>query len=288
MSFSLLRRWVALVATIAVLTTGLVAIDVADPTPAAAGDDGSLDLSFGGPDEILLGESATYSLDATNNGSGGDLFNVSYRLVLPAGATVASSDLGNPDLEIADAPNAGETTYVWINVEDVQANVTKSHSVTVDFSHPTWDVSDLPELTAGAYASADARQVPDFDTVDGTHNDNVDTSAFDVQTDETNIIAIRITKEEPNAESELLRGVHDEWTTYSLTIQNNFVNPSDTVVVDDYLPAGLEFLSCGAVDNTTARPVTNPTGLVSDTDEYVGAGALGAGVTPSDPTGGPT
>lgn len=269
------RRTIALVATFAVLTTGLVVVDLTDPIPATAADDGSLDLAFSGPDEILLGETATYTLAATNNGSGSDLYNLSWRLTLPAGATITDSTLGAPDIKI------GDSTYVWINVEDLQTGVTKSHTVDVDYAHPTWDVNQIPGITANAYASGDARLIPDFDTVTGLHVDNDDTTAFDTRVDQTQITAVRITKDEPNAESELLRGVHDEWTTYTLTIQNNFENPTDTIVVDDWLPAGVEFLGCGGVDNTTASPVTNDAGVTLE--EYPGSGALGVGVAPSNP-----
>ncbi|MEO0491864.1 MAG: SdrD B-like domain-containing protein [Actinomycetota bacterium] len=253
------------------MTTGLVVVDVADPVPVAAGDDGSLDLAFGGPSEILLGETATYSLAATNNGGGGDLYNLSWQLILPAGAAVTASDLGEPTIEVADSPAAGQTTLVWTNIEDLQVNVTKSHEVTVSYAHPTWDVAGIPSITAGAFASGDARQVPDFNA-DGSHNDTSDTTAFDTQSNATEITAVRITKDEPNAESELLRGVHDEFTTYTLTIQNNFLNVTDTIVVEDWLPAGVEFLGCRSVDNTSASPVTNTGGVTFD--EYVGSGSL--------------
>ncbi|MFW2383788.1 MAG: hypothetical protein ACN4GZ_18700, partial [Acidimicrobiales bacterium] len=87
----------------------------------------------------------------------------------------------------------------------------------------------------------------------------------------TKITAITIDKGEPNPEEELLRGVHNHSTVYTLTVENNPTFPTDTVVVDDYLPAGLEFLGCGTIDNTTDAP-TFPGNNV----EYSGASRLDA------------
>ena len=282
MLYRRIRRQTAVLVSIALLSSVATAVvTISDAPPASAADDGSVDLSFTGPDTILLGENAVYTLSATNNGATSDAYNLSWRLVLPAGASLVTSDLGNPKT-FENEPAAGQTTLVWTNVEDLQVNVTKTHTVEIEFAHPTWEVALEPELEAGAYASGNPRQIPDF-AADGTHNDTADTTAFDEVTNTTRIEAIELTKTEPNTESELLRGVHDEWTTYSLNVQNNFVNPTGTIVVMDYLPAGLEFLGCGAVDNTAAIPITNLGGLT--TDEYEGSGPLGAGVTPADPTG---
>ena len=78
--------------------------------------------------------------------------------------------------------------------------------------------------------------------VGATHVDNADTSAFDEDTVVTRIEAIRLSKSEPNTETELLRGVHTEWTTFSLTVDNNLVLPTDSLVIQDWIPAGMEFL----------------------------------------------
>ncbi|GEM_PF-1745648 len=266
----------------ALLAVSFAAVQIVDGVkPSAAANDGSLELTFAGPDSVLLGANATYSLSAFNNGSTVDGYNLSWRVVLPVGTTLVSSTIGNPETTISDSPSVGETTLMWTNASDLQVNVTKSFSIEVAFSTATWDVTMQPSLSAGAYLSNNARLIPDFNA-DGTHNNTTDTSAFAETTTATRIEAIELTKEEPNAESELLRGVHDEWTTYSLTVQNNYVNPTDTIVVEDYLPAGLELLGCGSIDNTSATPSTNLTD--ASTDEYGGAGALGIGVVPVDPT----
>jgi uncharacterized repeat protein (TIGR01451 family)/fimbrial isopeptide formation D2 family protein len=73
---------------------------------------------------------------------------------------------------------------------------------------------------------------------------------------------VTISKSEPSPESELLRGVHDQTTVYTLTVENNKGYQTSDAVVVDYLPAGLEFLGCGAADNG------------ADQEEYSGAPSL--------------
>ena len=51
------------------------------------------------------------------------------------------------------------------------------------------------------------------------------------------ILAIRLEKDEPSQEGEILRGVHDNQTVYTLTLTNNSVNPTVATTIDDYLPA---------------------------------------------------
>ena len=67
-------------------------------------------------------------------------------------------------------------------------------------------------------------------------------------------VHILLTKSEPSPEDELMRGVHDHATVYTITVENNPATATNTVTVDDWLPAGLEFLGCGTVDNTTDAP----------------------------------
>ncbi len=273
-----LRRAVAALAVISLATVAGLSHH-----PASAADDGSVSFSITGPDTILYGENPTYTLTASKSGGGGDGYNLTFRQVLPAGVSFVSSSGGGPTAVVADAPGAGQTTLLFENVADLQAGVTRSITVTVDVSEASYAVGSTVAASGGAYVSSDPRLIPDFDA-SGAHADNGDTSAIGTGSTSTRIEAIRLTKTEPDTEAELLRGVHTEWTTYSLLVENNLVNPSDSLTVEDYLPAGLEFLGCGGVDNTEDTPVTNPG---AGTEEYPGSGALGVGVTPTDPTGGP-
>jgi len=250
-------------------------------SPAAAANNGALAFSVGSPSSILYGQDVAYTLNASNPSGPANGFNLSWRVVLPAGTTFASSSAGNPTT-YPNSPTAGETTLVFLNTDDLQIGVNRTLDIAITPDLVAYPVGSSITIAAGAYMSGDVRLIPDFDTT-GAHVDNADTNAFTTGASTTRVEAISLTKLEPNAEAELLRGVHNEWTTYSLTVQNNFVNPTGTIIINDYLPAGLEFLGCGAVDNTSATPITNPSGV--GTEEYPGSGALGVGVAPVDPTG---
>nr|WP_246851464.1 isopeptide-forming domain-containing fimbrial protein [Patulibacter sp. SYSU D01012] len=94
----------------------------------------------------------------------------------------------------------------------------------------------------------------------------------------TDIAALEITKDEPSPEGEIVRGVHDHQTVYTLRVRNNGVRTTTGIAVDDYLPAGLEFLGCGQVDHTTSAG-TNP----GSDREYDGAPTLaGRRAAPAD------
>ncbi|MEM7141825.1 MAG: SdrD B-like domain-containing protein [Actinomycetota bacterium] len=274
---------------VSVVVTGMlgallsVAPVVLDTEAAEAADNGSLDFAATGPASILHGEDVTYTLSATHNGSGPDGYNLTYRVVLPADVAYVSSTIGKPTAEYDDAPSVGETTLLFENVADLQDGVTDTFEIVIDPTEASYLVGGSLTLAAGAYMSTDPRLIPDFSGT-GAHIDNADTGAFDTDTVVTDVEAIRLTKTEPNAESELLRGVHTEWTTYSLQVDNNLVNPTNGLTIEDWLPAGVEFLGCGGVDQTEDSPVTNLTSAT--TEEYAGSGALGVGVTPLDPTGG--
>ena len=60
----------------------------------------------------------------------------------------------------------------------------------------------------------------------------------------------------------LAAGVHQHPATYTLTLTNTTEAPTQAVTLQDFIPAGMEFLGCGAVDNSTGPP------------EYTGAGRL--------------
>lgn len=73
--------------------------------------------------------------------------------------------------------------------------------------------------------------------------------------------SLRVIKSEPSPENELLRGVHDHVTSYTVTVQNTTQGSTDGVTVTDYLPAGLEYIGDGQSD-------------YSAKDEYPGSGPI--------------
>ncbi|MCU0280183.1 MAG: hypothetical protein MUE31_15025, partial [Candidatus Nanopelagicales bacterium] len=95
--------------------------------------------------------------------------------------------------------------------------------------------------------------VTDPEVVSGSDTTDTKRAPFVVEKKNTN-----------SPEGELLRGVHDQRSTYTLTIRNNKVVPTNNVTITDYLPAQLEFLGCGDQDNS-----------VVVTEEYPNSGPLG-------------
>ncbi len=121
--------------------------------------------------------------------------------------------------------------------------------------------------TASVYANTDPRRIPSFGAT-GVVTPGSYTESASATASPTTVSALRIDKGEPSPEGELLRGVHDNTTVYTLTVTNTAVSGTTGVVVTDYLPAALEYLGCGGVDNSAAP-------------EYAGAPSLSA--TPAVP-----
>ncbi len=87
--------------------------------------------------------------------------------------------------------------------------------------------------------------------------------------------AIELTKSGGGTNGAVLRGAHEQQTVFTLTATNNGVNATTGFTVDDYLPAGMEFLGCGDADNSTSA-------------EYPGAGALNGRVAAPSGCAAPT
>ncbi|MBJ7471002.1 MAG: DUF11 domain-containing protein [Solirubrobacteraceae bacterium] len=244
--------------------------------PAAAHAAGSPNITFSADPAatVLQGETARVELSATNPLGEPYAYNLSYRAVLPVGVSYvpgsASGGLGAPTIR-QDSPGVGQTTLLWINVADVSPNSTNTASFEVNHDPLEYPIGSTFTIDAGAYVNSDPRQVPKF-AADGTPTPGPTSyTGFAVDSGGTLVTAIEIRKSEPSPEGELLRGVHNHQTTYTLTYRNNAIEPTDNVVIDDYLPAGLEFLGCGGPgsDQTTDAP-TNP----SSTEEYPGSGPI--------------
>jgi uncharacterized repeat protein (TIGR01451 family)/fimbrial isopeptide formation D2 family protein len=233
------------------------------------------------PDRVLFGKRSSVTLHASN--SAPYVYNLTFRDVLPAGVSYVPGSASVEPRIVQNAPGTGLTTLIFENVSDLSPG--SAYDLTYQTAHDTTElgIGDQVSLSdaggtheAGAYVNADPRLVPKFD------GDGLPTagSFSDSETDqaETRITAVEIEKSEPSPEGELLRGVHDHQTVYSLDVTNNDVRPTSTIRVEDYLPAGLEFLGCGTGDNTTDTQ-TNP----GSNREYRGAEALNPGNAPSAP-----
>ena len=151
---------------------------------------------------------------------------------------------------------------VWSNIADSLAGTTISLTYEVASAPPPYDAGAFIENSASAYTNTDPRTEPRVDDdalpiVTSTTGDDVAAPA------RTDIVPFTITKTEDNPENEMLRGVHDHKSLYTLQIDNNLVGPTTGFTVVDFLPADLEFLGCGAADNSAPG-----------TEEYPGAGRI--------------
>jgi len=249
--------------------------------PAAAHADGSpsLTLTESVPERILFGADADVTLTATNPGSETETaYNLSFRYVLPAGTSYAGGAATAPRI-LSNAPAAGQTTLLFENVADLPPGA--SYPLTFQVAHSTTAraVGDTYTTTSGVYANSNPRWVPDFDPSSGTAiTGPASYTGSATSGGSTRIVAVLLDKDEPSPEAELLRGAHDHRTIYTLKLRNNHVNPTGDLELDDWLPAGLEFLGCGTAgdDNTTAG------------EEYPGSGPLNgstlSGITGTCPT----
>ena len=268
MKTSRVRRRITGLVAVLIATGGLVAL----PTVPAVAAAETMTFSKSASDDVLLGGDIAYTLKATNSGDT-DEYNVSFRDVLPLGVTYKSgsttpTSAGEPTVYTDSV--TGQQTLVWRNASDAP----KTSDVTLSFkatpsptAHP---VGDTVTNSATLYASSDPRYVPRFSTT-GAYVDRSTLTTNPSSSATTAISALKLTKSEASPEGELLRGVHDHQTTYTLKVENNSSTPTNTVTVTDYLPAGLELLGCGGVDNSAAG-----------FEEYTGSGRINGPAVGSD------
>ena len=270
-------RVVAAIAAAVLASTGALAAIPASPALAAGTP--NITLAKSGPGQVLAGGNARFTLTTSNpSGAATAAYNVTFRDVLPVGVSylagsTSPSDVGDPVI-YANSPSAGQTTLVWVNVNDAQPGGSSSLSYSVTPATATYPVGATFTNSATTYASSDPRQVAKF-SAGGVVTAGTYTSNDGPVTATTTVSAIAVAKSEPSPEHELSRGVHDNTVVYTLTVTNNSANATNGVTLDDYIPVGLEYLACGTIDNT-------PGGAV----EYVGAPRLDAvaDVTTNCPT----
>jgi large repetitive protein len=271
--FRTLRRLVTLGSASALIVVVLVAgattvkASAALPAMRAAADSPPLQLTKSGPSSTTPGSTVSYTLTATNPTDGVNQYDVSFRDQLPPGVTYVSgstqpADLGDPT--IVTQPD-GSQVLVWENVFDLPPGGSRSLTFSVTFDAQTYPVDSELADSAVAYGSSNPLVSPQFDA-DGNLVPDPNVTASNEASASTTVTALQVTKDEPSPEGKLLRGVHDDTTVYTLTVSAGNSANTDDVVVNDYLPAALEYLECGGVDNST-------TGV-----EYPGAPSLS--VTP--------
>jgi len=238
--------------------TALLFLLAAIPASASAAPSSpAITLDKQAAPRVLYGTDASVTLKAANPLGEPYGYNLTFRDVLPAGISYVAGSTPFAPTVIADQPAPGQTTLIWANIADLSPGSDYSFTYKVHHDPSAYTVGDTYTNNAGAYINTDPRVVPKFDAAGLPIAASATGSATDSAT--TLITAVKIDKSEPRPEGELLRGVHDHQTTYTLTVTNNQIDPTDAVVVDDYLPAGLEFLQCGGIDHTTDAPTMIPT-----------------------------
>ncbi|MGB8861559.1 MAG: SdrD B-like domain-containing protein [Ilumatobacteraceae bacterium] len=270
-------------AAVAVLGLGVVVVGVDStlraPTAAAAP---TLTVVSAAPAEVLIDAPATpVTVSAiASNPSGPDGYNVGFKATLPNGVSYVpgSSPFGDP---VVIPLLGGITVLWWENVADVLTASSSTVSFQVLAANARFPGNGTVSIPVVAYTNSDPRTTPTLNPATGVIVAGT-SSGTGSSTTSTKITAIDIEKSEPSPEGELLRGIHDHETVYTLTITGNGAFPDNTVVVDDYLDAGLEFLGCGAWDNTTDAP-TN----AGSREEYPGSGLIDATVGPDLAAGAP-
>lgn len=283
---STLARLRGLAATLITLLAagGLTLVGAA---PAAAAPPAvSVSVSGG---EILAGETGTVTVTVSNPGAL-DGYNAAVYLDVPVGVAFVASSLGTP--VIYDAANppatalpAGMQRWVWEDISDLPAGGDVSGTVELRPAQPArvggetadpavFPVGSTVSIAANAALSSDPTLLPVFNGSTGVGGAAaVDaTGTAGPETVELDVIPLLVTKAEPSPEAELLRGIHEHTTVYTLTVRTTDEGDTDSSTLVDYVPAGLEFLGCGTVDNSTVDRGTGDA-LVN---EYDGAPSLTA------------
>ncbi|HEY2056219.1 MAG TPA: hypothetical protein VGH14_20000 [Solirubrobacterales bacterium] len=224
----------------------------------------------------LYGEPVHVTLNAANPGTEPYGYNLSYRVVLPKGVSYEGGSPVPPTV-IANQPLAEQTTLIFSNVTDLSPNSHKELGFNLTYNTAIWHAGDVIPVRAEAFINTDPRFVPKFSATGQPEGPaaNSYTGFSGEVVGEQKLKAIKVTAEEPSPEGEILRGVHEDQTVYTLKVQNNGINPTTGTKLDAYLPAGLEYLGCGApggagTDHTHNAIATNP----GSAEEYPGSGPI--------------
>ncbi|WP_219949891.1 SdrD B-like domain-containing protein [Salinibacterium sp. M195] len=261
------------------LVTALIVTGITIPAAVAtAGGVPDVQLDRQVSASTLYGSDVSVTLSAQQN-SGANAYNLAFTDVLPAGATLVASTY---PVSQTFALTGGGTKIVWNNVADLSSGVVVP--LTYSFSYPSssYNVGSSFTNTAEAFVNSSPRVLVKFAGAAGAVVEGSRTG-WGTAESTTTLVPFVLAKSEPSPEGELLRGVHDNKTVYTLEITNNSVNETTNFSITDYLPAGLEFLGCSNQDNSTPLSEEYP-GSGSITDTTLPAQVDCAGFTPTAET----
>ncbi len=256
-------------AFLAALTLALAPILVILGADAASAAAPTVTVNASGPARVIAGENITYAVSAKNTG-GNDGFNLGFVVIVPDGLTFVSSGAGTPEIYTSADPipngvvPAGYEYWVWEDVSDLPATGSYGLSFTAHPTQPSsgtgetsavdvFPVGSTVSLDAYAYLGGDPTLLPVFVGATGVGGATAiaETASAGPDTVDTDIVPFTVAKSEPSPEAELLRGVHDQTTVYRIEVTNTSEGDTDNAVLVDWLPAALEFLQCGTIDNST-------------------------------------
>jgi uncharacterized repeat protein (TIGR01451 family)/fimbrial isopeptide formation D2 family protein len=232
------------------------------------------------PKSVLLGTQSEVHLVAENPKTSVTGYNLTFRDVLPVGVNYVAGSAGEEDAPrvLHDKPAAGETTLIFENVADLSPDSTFTLSYKVEPTATTLTAVENPYVNhAEDFLSELPRRKQKFDE-NGLPIANA-AIGKDAASAATELTAIEINKSEPRPEHEILRGVHEHQVVYTLKVKNNAIKATQgveyelgktAIEVDDWLPAGLEFLGCGTEDHTQDNPKSNP----GSKEEWPGSGPI--------------
>lgn len=267
---SIWSRFLAILTSIGLVAAILLSTPPVGAQAAADSDSPAVGLTASVASSTLFGRDIEVALEASE-ATGADAYNLSFNSTVPAYVTYVPGST-QLDGQTAAEPKAmlqadGSSVLVWTNVSDLLTGTSASLAFQLRADTSVFQVGDSVALHAGAFVNADARTVPDFDAASGASVGDV--TAFGSASATTTLSPFDLNKNEPSAEAELLRGLQNHQTIFTLDLQNNLVNSTTGFSIIDHIPAGLEFLGCGDVDHS------------STLEEYPGAGAINPGNAPA-------
>ncbi len=261
----LLRVWLCLA-----LMLSLTTFTVAAPEPSYAAPSLSVSTSVSDP---LLGGTATVSITVTNNGDVKG-YNLSVDALLasnlpnPAGrVTIGSSSV--PPTTVRLNPGTGDTDLEFFDMVDLAPTESFTLTFEVDISgDPGWEVGDLLTL------AVDAR-VNDIPDNSGTWYAGADSA-------QGTVTPILLVVKDANQSTGVQQatGTEGRAYTYTLDVQNNYTNPTASVVLTDTIPDGVEFLGVAsgpALD--PGYPVRDPATGITQLKWTLGTMAPGQNTT---------
>lgn len=200
----------------------------------------------------VIGGQTTYTLTVTNNTIAPSAYNLTLTDVLPPGMTYASStgtNLGAPTIATAGVGCAAQQTLTWQNIKDLALNETYTITVTAQLN-PCIVVGTVLTNNANATVSTDPRDTTGPISAGGGTSTG---TALPFKLTKKTIQSTGVGQDTGDCSGP---GAGRQFY-FQLTVQNNFVGPSQNAVVTDTLPDGVAY--CGTMNTSSGGANIAPT-----------------------------